>query len=133
VQHAWDDQCCKFQAEALLDAANDHVVRAQLLPAYSPGSGDWLDVLPLSSVELKMDNAAVRIAARLRLGALVAQPHVCVCGSMVTVDGHHSLSCCYGYGQFSRHNQINELVCRAFVSAGTLATRETHSLCTNNG
>jgi hypothetical protein len=38
--------------------------------------------------------------------------------------------CRHGSGRFSRHNQIN---CRAFVSSGTLATREPHSLCTNNG
>jgi hypothetical protein len=45
---------------------------------------------------------------------------------MVTVDGHHGLSCQHGSGRFSRqgrHNQIDELLCRAGISAGTLATR----------
>jgi hypothetical protein len=79
-----------------------------------------------------MDNATVRIAAGLRLGAPFAQLHVCVCGSMVTVDGHHGLSFPTDLVDF-RHNQINELLCRAFVSACTLATREPHSLCTNTG
>jgi hypothetical protein len=65
------DQCCKFQAEALLDAANDQVIRSQLLATYSQGSGDWLDALPLSNVGLNMDNATVRVAAGLRLGAPV--------------------------------------------------------------
>jgi hypothetical protein len=133
VHRAWDEQCCKFQAEALLDAANDHVVRTRQLAACSPGSDDWLDALPLSNVGLKMDNATVRIAAGLHLGALVVQPHVCVCGPVVTVDGHLGLSCRHGSGRFSRHNQINELLCRAFVSGGTLATREPHSLSTNTG
>jgi hypothetical protein len=87
----------------------------------------------LPSVGLKMDNTTVRIAAGLRLGVPVVQPHVCVCGSMVTVDGHHSSFCRHGSGRFSRNSQINKLLCRAFVSAGTLATREPHSLCTNNG
>jgi len=44
------------QSDSLINAATDHVVRARLLAAYSPGSGDWLEALPLSSVELKMDN-----------------------------------------------------------------------------
>ena len=51
-------------------------VRARLLAARSPGSGDWLEALPLSSVGNKMDNATVRIAAGLRLGAPIVCPHV---------------------------------------------------------
>ena len=31
LQRVWDDQCCKIQAETLLDVATDHVVRARLL------------------------------------------------------------------------------------------------------
>ena len=58
---------------------------------------------------------------------------VCVCGSTVTVDGHHGLSCRHGSGRDARHNQLNDLLCRAFISTGTLATREPHSLCTGGG
>lgn len=133
AQRAWDDQCCKAQAEKLFEAAADHVVRARLLAARSLGSGDWLDALPLSSAGLKMDNATVRIAAGLRLGAPVVHPHTCVCGTTVTVDGHHGLSCRHGSGRHARHNQVNDLLCRAFVNTGTLATREPHSLCTSGG
>src|SRR5208282_4602431 len=51
--------CCKVQSDLLLDklSNNDYVARARLLAARSPGSGDWLEALPLSSVGLKMDNA----------------------------------------------------------------------------
>ena len=132
-QRVWNDQCCKMQAEQLLDDATDHVARARLLATSSTESGDWLDALPLTSAGLKMDNATVHIAAGLRLGAPIVRPHVCVCGAMVTVDGHHGLSCRRGSGRHSRHNQINDLLCRAFISTGTLATREPHSLCTNSG
>ena len=62
----------------LFDSAVDHVVRARLLAARSPGSGDWLEALPLSNVGNKMDNAIVRIAAGLRLGPPIVCPHVCV-------------------------------------------------------
>ena len=133
VQRAWDDVCCKVQSDILLDNAVDQVVRARLLAARSRGSGDWLEALPLSSVGLKMDNATIRIATSLRLGAPVVRPHVCVCGATVTVDGHHGLSCRHGSGRHSRHNQVNDLLARAFISTGTLTTREPHSLCTNNG
>ena len=77
-----------------------------------------------------MDNATVRLSAGLRLGAPVVRLHVCICGGTFTVDGHHGLSCHHGSGRHSRHNQINDLLCRAFVSSGTQATREPHGLCT---
>jgi len=111
-----------------IDAATDHVVRARLLAACSPGSGDLLEALLLSSVELKMDNETIRIAAGFRLGAAIVRPHMCICGATVTVDGHHGIS-----GRHCRHNQLNDLLCCAFTNTGTLATREPHSLCTSGG
>lgn len=132
-QRAWDDACCKMQMEKLIAAASDHVEHARLLAACSPGSGDWLDALPLASVGLKMDNATVRIAAGLRLGAPIVRPHSCICGTTVTTDGHHGLSCRRSAGRHSRHNQVNDLICRAFISSGTLATREPQCLCTSAG
>ena len=80
-----------------------------------------------------MDNATVRIAVGLRLGAPIVRPHVCVCVKMVTIDGLHGLSCRNGSGRHSRHNQVNDLLCRAFISTGTLATREPYCFCTNDG
>ena len=80
-----------------------------------------------------MDNSSVRIAVGLRLGAPVVRPHVCVCGTTVIIDGLHGLSCRHGSGRFSRHNQVNDLLCRAFVSVGALATLEPQSLCIGNG
>ena len=76
-----------------------------------------------------MVNAAVRIAAGLRLGASIVRPHTCVCGSMVTVSGHHGLPCRHGSGEHSCHIQVNEILCRALNSAGAYATQEPHSLC----
>ena len=133
AQRAWDDPCCKVQADILLQAAAQPVDRARLLAARSSGSGVWLEALPLSSVGLKMLNQTVRIAVGLRLGAPVVRPHVCVCGTTVSADGHHGLSCRHGSGRYSRHNQVNDLLCRALISADTLATREPHSLCTSSG
>jgi len=61
-----------------------------------------------------MDNATVRIAVGLRLGAPIVRPHACVCGTEVAVNGHHGLSCRHGSGRQSRHNQDNDTLCRAF-------------------
>jgi len=91
-----------------------------------------LNALPLASVRLKMENSTVRIAVGLRLGAPVVISHVCVCGKTVTVDGHYGLSCRFGSGLHSRHNQVNDLFCRVFINTGTLATREPLSLCTRD-
>ena len=133
AQRVWDDQCCEVQADKLLHAVVDQVTRARLLAARSPYSGDWLEALPLSSIGNKLDNATVRIAAGLRLGAPIVRPHVCVCGKAVAVNGHHGLSCRFGSGRHSRHNQVNDVICRAFIKSGTLATREPQSLCTGSG
>jgi len=133
VQRDWDNPCCQVQYEKLLNNATDPGDRARLLASCSPGLGERLHALPLSSVGLKMDNASVRIAAGLRLGAPVVRPHVCVCGATVAADEHHGLSCRHGSGRHSRHDQLNDLLCRAFISSGTLATREPHGLCTSNG
>ena len=39
------------------------------------------------------------------------------------------MSCRRGSGRHSRHNQVNEILCRAFNAVGAFATREPHSLC----
>ena len=81
-----------------------------------------------------MDNATVRIAAGLRLEAPLVRPHACVFGKTVAVDGHHGLmSCRFGSGRHSCHNQVNDVLCRDIIKSGTLATQELHSLCTGSG
>ena len=129
VQRVWDNRVCEVQADQLLLNAEHHVQRARLLASRSSGSGDWLDAMPISSIGLKMDNSTIRIAVGLRLGAPIVHTHKCVCGTMVSTEGHHGLSCRYGFGRHSRHNQVNEIICRAFNSVGAYATREPHSLC----
>jgi hypothetical protein len=53
----------------------------------------------------------------------------CVSGSTATVEGHNYMSCRLGSGRHARHNQLNDLLCRAFISTGTLATRKSHTRC----
>jgi hypothetical protein len=118
-------------SDSLLNQTTDPVERARLLASRSEGSGDWIKALPLSSVGLKLDNSSVRIAVGLRLGTPLVHPHQCCCGTMVTTDGHHGLSCRKSAGRQSRHSQINDIILRAFHSAGIMATREPVGLCYN--
>jgi hypothetical protein len=133
AQRSWDEPCCQTRADELLNTATDQVDRARLLASRSEGSGDWLGALPLSCIGLKMDNAATRIAVGLRLGSPLVRGHKCVCGTAVSVDGHHGLACRKSAGRHSRHNQVNDILYRAFVSAGVLATREPTGLCVGGG
>jgi hypothetical protein len=66
----------------VFETAADPANKARLLAACSPGSGDWLEMLSLSTIGLKMDNASIRIAVGLRLGAPVVRSHICVCGAI---------------------------------------------------
>jgi len=71
-----------------------------------------------------MNNATSLLRVPGLLGAPVVHP--------ITVNGHHGLSRRHSSGRHSRHNQINDMLCRAwFVSFETLATREARGLCTN--
>jgi len=65
VQRAWYDS--KMQSDSLLDAAADHAF-------CSPGFGDCLDALPLSSVRLQIDHDTIGIAAGFLLGAPDVRP-----------------------------------------------------------
>ena len=132
-QRAWDDPCCRVVADQLLASADDQCERARLLASRTDGSGDWLQALPLPSIGLKLDDAAVRVAAGLRIGAPLVHPHTCVCGSMVAANGRHGLACRKSAGRQSRHSQVNDQILRAFISAGVLATREPNGLCRSDG
>jgi len=88
VQRVWDNPCCVFLADQLLDAAVDGVERARYSESRAPGSGDWLHTLPLSSIGLKWTTLPSALLFGLRLGAPIVRPHVCVSGTVVTVNGH---------------------------------------------
>ena len=86
-QRIWDDACCRVVADDLLTRAADLTERTRLLASRAEGSGDWLRAIPLPAIGLKLDNAAVRIAVGLRLGAPLVHPHTCVCGAQVETNG----------------------------------------------
>jgi len=113
AQHVLDDHCCKTHFSKLMHATSDPVDQARLLASCSPGSGDWLHALPISSVDgLKWTTPQFEyLQVSVSEHQLFARTSSYVCGTTVTADGHCHDSACSG--RLSRHDQINDLLCRA--------------------
>ena len=78
-------------ADSLLARAPIPTERARLLASRAERSGDLLQAIPLPAIGLKLDNASVRTAVGLRLGAPLVHPHICVSGAQVDANGLHDL------------------------------------------
>ena len=58
-------------------------------------------------------------------------PHNCHCGSLVDAHGLHSFVCRKAPGKITRHHALNDLVARAFTSAGIPSCKEPLGQMTN--
>ena len=132
-QKAWDTPCCEWKAAALLAGAPDETSRARLLASVQDTSGSWLSAVPISSLGLKLGDDAVRIAAGLRLGVNLCEPHVCVCGTQVDARGIHGLACKKSAGRHPRHSELNDIICRALQRAQIPSTKEPVGLSRSDG
>jgi len=63
------------QQNSLLLTATSSIDQARLLAAVSAHAGDWLHAAPISSIGLRLSNAAIRVAVGHRLGTNKCQPH----------------------------------------------------------
>src|SRR5882757_5984838 len=117
AQRWYDDPACGLAFGSLIAGA-DAVGGASMLAARSPGSGCWLEALPSPSLGLRLGDRELSIAVGLRLGCPVVACHVCICGTPVTADGIHGLSCRKSAGRQSRHSAINHILALALRSAG---------------
>ena len=113
--------------ESILNSHNSHQ-QATFLAASTPHSGDWLAALPIAACGLRLDDEAVRVAVSLRLGLSVCIPHTCPCGQQVDALGLHAWVCKHAPGRIQRHHAINDVISRAFVSAGIPVTKEPKGL-----
>ena len=97
--------------DSLLDNSHDPISKARLLAASSKESGVWLNVTPVTSLGLCLDNTAVRIAMGLCLGLQLCRPHTCQhCGAQVTEFTTHGLSCRKSAGRHFRHAALNDII-----------------------
>ena len=118
LQRSWDNIACDARFSELLAPANQ-VHRARLLAAKEPYTGAWLKAVPLPSLGLHLDDATVRTAVAMRVGATMCEPHCCRgCGRRVDRLGHHGLSCRYSAGRLPRHANLNDVVKRALATVG---------------
>ena len=131
-QKAWDAACVSCVFNSLIDNA-DMQSLSRLRAVSSRDASSWLSALLLSSIGLRMSDECCRIAVGLRLGANLCLPHTCVCGARVDSRGVHGLSCARSAGRHVRHSMLNDIICRALISAHVPASREPRGLCRSDG
>src|SRR6218665_3056320 len=132
-QSAWDKPLLDKIVADLLDRQPEQISQARLKAISAPHAGDWLLALPIASCRLRLDDEMVRVAAGLRLGVPLCEPHGCPCGAPVAADGHHGLSCPLGPGRLPRHVALNDLVFRSLVRAGYPSSKEPTGLLRTDG
>ena len=74
-QKVWDNCVVNATFRTLLDSATDAKSRAHILAASTKEAGAWLNVQPISSLGLRMDDVTVRVAVGLHLGTSLCHPH----------------------------------------------------------
>ena len=117
-QRSWNEPRASALAETLFKSAPDPRSRARLLASLAKESGAWLNVLPILTLGLRMDDNTIRVAAGLRLGVLLCRPHSCThCGEEVDSLATHGLSCRWSEGRHHRHAEMNDIMKRALTSA----------------
>ena len=132
TQRAWDAPGVKEDITSLFTNCCE-VDRARLLAVSATHSSDWLHALPIASCGLRLDNEDFRVAIGLRLGTAICEPHICPCGALIDAHGTHALSCKLGSGKHSRHNTINDIVCRSLARAGIPSVKEPTGLLRSDG
>ena len=133
TQRLWDGPVVEKSFTRILQSLPDAKERARLLAVSAPKSSDWLHALPIASCGLRLDDEAIRIAAGLRLGSKLCEPHTCICGNPADPRGHHGLSCRKSSGRTSRHHNLNDIVWRALVRAEIPAIKEPSGLARSDG
>jgi len=69
----------------------------------------------------------------MRLESNLCVPHTCDCDTEVDASGSHAFICKKSPGRIARHQALNDVVARAFVSAGFPVTKEPVRLARQDG
>ena len=131
MERSWDKLSASLLQSALIDSDAD---RARLLATATRESGAWLHAQPNTSLGLRLDDAALRIAVGLRLGTAVCVAHQCQhSGEEVNNQGTHGLSCRRSEARYHRHAAVNSIIKRAFETAKIPARLEPVGLSRSDG
>ena len=134
LQKAWDAVRVTAIKDKLLQDAPDARSRARLLASSARESGVWLNAPPCSSLGLRMDDTAIRVAVGLRLGCTLCKPHNCHhCGAAVDALATHGLSCKQSEGRHFRHSSLNDIIHRALSAAKIPSRLEPAGMYRNDG
>src|SRR6218665_567408 len=74
-QRLWDGPLIDHDKAIVWNGCGDSLGQARLRALMAPHAGVWLQTIPLTACGLGLDNEAVRVAARLRLGLTLCAPH----------------------------------------------------------
>jgi hypothetical protein len=132
-QSAWDRPGVMADRTLVEAGLAEPRLKASYLAATAPHSGDWLWALPIASCGLRLEDEAVRVAVALRLGLDICVPHDCRCGTRVDTWGIHATTCKQAPGRIMRHHALNEILTRAFASAGVPAMKEPSCISRSDG
>jgi hypothetical protein len=132
-QSSWDRPGVLLDRALVESSLSSATQKATFLAASAAHSGDWLFALPITSCGLRLDDETVRVAVGLRLGLNLCAPHNCRCGALVDAMGLHCFVCKRSPGRTSRHHALNDIVVRAFASAGIPAAKEPNGLTRLDG
>lgn len=132
-QSTWDKPGFARDKVRVETSMTDPRHKAAFLAASTSHSGHWLTALPISSCGLRLDDEAIRVAVALRLGLDLCVPHSCRCGASVDAWGLHALVCKHAPGRTARHQALNDIIARAFTSAGVPVMKEPTGLSLSDG
>ena len=99
----------------------------------SPHAGDWLHAPPLIEVGLILSDEAIRVAAGIRIGTNLCQPHTCICEATVDARGLHGLACRKSTPRHIHHSQLNDIIWRVVKKAQIPASKEPIDLLRHDG
>ena len=93
-----------------------------------------MNALPVAALGLRMSDDVIRVAAGLRLGVPLCQPHHCTnCGAHVDTLGTHGLSCGFSRRRQPRHASLNDIIKRTLEVAKVPCLLEPSGLLRSDG
>ena len=114
----------------LLSAAPDTRSRALILSTSLPHAGDWLNVVPSSTLGLHLQDKEFRLCLHYWLGLRISNEGVTcpVCQGTADAYGDHQVGCGGNGDRIYRHNSIRDAVFTAAQSAALAPRKEAPSV-----